>query len=851
MTTITVFPSLSGFEANQYETTFDGLVQWLNTLPEYPDKSACTLISLNRFGESRTEKGSLRSDANILAATGAIGDYDAGGMSPAEAAAILNSVGVRAIIVTTPSHGVKGHRWRLLLPFETERDLATRYSLLARVNTFLGGVLAGESFTASQAFYIGKVHGVEYQVIETTGHLVDVFPGIDAIPETGRPMAQPRQPGGVDEFALLTKLASGGVAQIRAALSLIPNTGLDWEYWNNIGMAVFNASGGSDEGLEVWREWSDQCPGSGDSVDDRWAHYQTSRPTEAGMGGLVYLAGGYAAVAAAMPPSGQIADELGAPKLRASSDSQRAYAENIRAEKLAQCGEDKDLALKLAQGGTTAKFWLDNRERTPEELSAILTPVEAVTNPFSTSPEPEILGGYQYLTANLQIEHFKGCVYVQSMHRMFTPSGVFLKPEQFNATYGGYVFQMDDGRDKTSTKAWEAFTESQLVRFPKVEATCFRPDMPPGGILEFEGRKMVNTYVPVPTERKKGNPAPFLTHLEKLLPIKTDRDILLAYMAACVQYPGVKFQWAPLIQGTEGNGKTLFTRCVAAAIGERYTHLPPASEIGEKFNEWLFYKLFIGIEDVYVAEHKREVIEILKPMITNDRLAMRAMQASQVMGDNRANFILNSNHKDAIRKNKSDRRFAVFYTAQQSIDDVIRDGMGGDYFPKLYDWLRAEGYAVVSDYLASYDIPDELNPATSCHRAPETSSTKEAVTASLGSIEQEILEAVEEGRPGFAGGWISSFALDRMLQSQRMTRAIPPNKRRELLQSIGYDWHPGLNNGRVNNPTVFDAGKPRLFIKNGHIHANLMKPAEVVKKYDEAQSSGAGGGITQAESTFS
>lgn len=463
--------------------------------------------------------------------------------------------------------------------------------------------------------------------------------------------------------------------------------------------------------------------------------------------------------------------------------------------------------------------------------------IEAAGDPLGNvaNGTPELLAGYQFLGATQQIEHFKGCVYVQSLHRVLTPRGLFLKQDQFNATYGGYHFQIDD-TGKATKKAWEAFTESQVIRYPKAEFGCFRPEIPPGALIQEEGYIFVNTYVPIETPRQQGDPAPFLRHLAALLPNQSDRDILLAYMAACVQHKGVKFQWAPLLQGTEGNGKTLFTRCVAFAVGDRYTHLPPASEISEKFNEWLFGKVFIGIEDVYVPDHKKEVIEVLKPMITNDRLAMRAMQQAQVMGDNRANFMLNSNHKDAIRKTRTDRRFAVFYTAQQSAEDLARDGMNGNYFPDLYAWLRNGGYAIVADYLATYAIPDELNPATKCHRAPETTSTNEAIAASMGGVEQEIIEAIEEGRPGFAGGWISSVAVERLLNDARMTRAIPHNKRRDLLKSLGYDWHPSLNNGRVNNPIPLDDNKkPRLFIKDGHIARNVTAPAEVARMYQEAQ----------------
>lgn len=848
MVTMTVFPDLSGRAANEYATSFDGLVTWLQQLPEYPTKAACPLLSLNRYGATRTEtKQSLRHDANILAATGAIGDYDAGQIAPADAAGLLSAVGIQSVIVTTPSHGLKGSRWRLLLPFAQERTLDERYSYLARVNTLLGGVLAGESFTASQSFYVGRVVGVAYEVIATEGRPVDERPDLAALPETGRPMARARVAGPVDELDLIPKMAEGGAEQIVKALDLIANPGHDWEFWNKIGMACYNASGGSDAGLEAWRDWSEQCDGDGDSVDARWMHYLGSPPSELGMGTLVHLAGGLAAI---NPPDNVAADSMGAPTLRANGDKQRAFAETIRAAKLAECGADTDLAMKLTHGGTTAKFWIENRERSVADLGQLLTPVDHVTGPFVGANEPRTVGGFQYLAADLQIEHFKGCAYVQDQHRIFTPTGSLLREGQFNATYGGYVFQLDDGGDKTTRKAWEAFTESQVVRFPKVETTCFKPAEPSGAIIEDEGRQLVNVFVPLTTRRVSGDPSRFLAHLNKLIPDANDREILLAYMAACVQYPGIKFQWAPVLQGTPGNGKTLFTRCIAAAIGKRYTHYPKASDLMNKFNSWLLNKIFIGVEDIYVADHMAEMVETLKPMITGDGLEIQGKGTDQFTSfDMCANFMFNMNKKDGAKFIVNDRRYAPFFTPQQSEDDVIRDGMGGDYFPDLYNWLKGEGdyyelgagygYAVVADFLSTYEIPAHLNPATmALHRAPRTSSTDEAVSASLGTVEQEILEAVDEGRQGFAGGWISSFALDRLLHSLRRAQAIPPNKRRDLLTQLGYDWHPSLSHGRVNNPTVTDGGKTRLFIKSGHLSANLTRPSEIVKAYDAAQQVG-------------
>ena len=461
-----------------------------------------------------------------------------------------------------------------------------------------------------------------------------------------------------------------------------------------------------------------------------------------------------------------------------------------------------------------------NKRKEPPRISVEASPLA------ETMTEPTQVTGYQFLGLEEQKEHFKGCVYVSNLHKAFTPKGEYLKPEQFNVIYGGYVFQLEsEATGKTTTKAWEAFTISQAIRYPTVEATCFRPELQPRSFVEDDGRRLVNTYVPIITRRLTGDPSRFLTHLEKVLPEQQDRDILLAYMAACVQYKGVKFQWSPLIQGIEGNGKTLFTRCVAFAIGDRYTHLPRASEIAEKYNAWLFNTLFIGVEDIYVPDHKLEVIEILKPMITSDRLERREMQANKDMGDCRCNFIFNSNHKDAVKKTMRDRRFAVMYTAQQNDGDIERDGMHSDYFPKLYALYKADGYAIVNEFLTTYQIPVALNPAGELHRAPVTTSTAEAVSFSLGGVEQEMEEAIKEGRTGFANGWVSSIALATLLKNMRADKMIPINKRGEILNSMGYHHHPHLPDG----------AKPRLFIKMNHLALQLTTPTEIQKAYEDAQ----------------
>lgn len=487
----------------------------------------------------------------------------------------------------------------------------------------------------------------------------------------------------------------------------------------------------------------------------------------------------------------------------------------------------RTIAAVLARGGEVL---------TDREPEAPRTPVAE-----AQAPAPALVEGQTFLTIDAQRALFAGCVYVQDRHRVLIPGGALLKPEQFRVAFGGYTFAMDAVNERTTRNAWEAFTESQALRAPRADTVCFRPDRPPAEISKDAGRPRVNTWWPADVARKVGDVTPFLRHLELVLPDARDRQILLAYMAACVQHKGVKFQWAPVLQGAEGNGKTLFSACVAEAVGQRYTHWPDARDLDSPFNGWLADRVFVALEELRHLEKQDDIVEALKTIITGGMgKQVQYKGVDQTSMQICCNLMITTNYKNVIRKTPDNaRRFAIFYSAQQSKADIERSGMGDKYFPRLYDWLRYEdGFAIVSELLHTYPIPPEYNPAGAMHRAPHTSSTDAAIVESRGVVEQQIAEAIAQDTPGFCGGWVSSIQLDRLLvETMRLGNRISHAKRRELLAGMGYILHPALPEGRVHNPVLPDGRKPQLFILATHPDARIVNGADAARAYTHAQTS--------------
>jgi len=456
----------------------------------------------------------------------------------------------------------------------------------------------------------------------------------------------------------------------------------------------------------------------------------------------------------------------------------------------------------------------------------------------------------EFMLIHEQIEHFKGCVYVASHNAILTPTGAMLAQQQFRAHYGGFQFQISasNGTSSWTKNSWEAFTENRAHRFPNVFDTTFDPTGKFQDILiDPDGIKRVNIYQPRSVRRLSGDIEPFLSLLGKMIPDARDRTILTSYMAAVCQYPGRKFLWAPVVQGAQGNGKSTLISVLQYAVdgitqgvddqASRLSVELLPRHLDSRFNAPMQNKTLAVVHEMHTDSFKdqRERQDYLKSLITESTLTIERKGMDQFTARNHMNFMFCSNHRDAVRLESSERRFAVFYTAQQSKEDVAAMGVS---FPDLWSWLRGDGFAIVYDYLKTYDIPEEFDPAGGATRAPVTSSTSAAVAESRSPVEAVICEAIADDEPGFRAGWLSSGKVDQLCEA-RGIKAPTGRAVSSLFRSLGYS-----RIGRAR--TLFeDGGTSTLWHKKCLVEDQNINhaPSHLIEKYRADQGYPTRGGL--------
>lgn len=193
-----------------------------------------------------------------------------------------------------------------------------------------------------------------------------------------------------------------------------------------------------------------------------------------------------------------------------------------------------------------------------------------------------------------------------------------------------------------------------------------------------------------------GSVQPFLDHIWYVLDgDRQSQDFVLDYLAHLIQRPDVKIKSAILIIGKPGIGKSLIGEMIATLIGRQNTTAVEDADLRSAFNEWMDGVQLVLVHELMSIE-RQETMNRLKSYITDPWLRINRKNIPSYRYQNRVNFLMFSNHDDAARIEKDDRRYFVWISDAEKRDP--------SYYRNLVNWFDDGGAAHLLHYLQSRDI---------------------------------------------------------------------------------------------------------------------------------------------------
>jgi len=295
-----------------------------------------------------------------------------------------------------------------------------------------------------------------------------------------------------------------------------------------------------------------------------------------------------------------------------------------------------------------------------------------------------------------------------------------------------------------------------------VEDVMYYPRVEPGSIFVLNGVKYVNAMqpfqMPEPDKDWISNHVWSTCH-EHLINLLGDEHVhILNWMAWNVQNPGKKILWAPIIVGTQGDGKTTLMKIMAAAMGTRNVKFVSPETLDSSFNGYAEGSCVVALEEIRVVGKSRHpIMEKLKPLITNDVIEVHEKFRAGRQVVNCTNYIAFTNHEDALVIDAHDRRWGVFRTKFKDRDE-LNAKLTPEYWKKLHSQIE-NNHGAIRSWLLDEDLSD-FDPMVA---PPITAAKLKMIGWSRSSAATEI-EHVLGSRDGVTDHAVVTVALKSALQ---------------------------------------------------------------------------------------
>ena len=320
--------------------------------------------------------------------------------------------------------------------------------------------------------------------------------------------------------------------------------------------------------------------------------------------------------------------------------------------------------------------------------------------------------------------------------------------------------------------------------------------------IDEDGKQVLNLFdpetVPLSTEitsEGKKLIQKFKNHLSILMS-NDEAEILLDWMAYAAQNPGKKILWVPLIQSVEGVGKSLIGNLLINHVfGKANAGVVDSVIIADKNNSWSSSKMLRILEEIKLSGHNRyEVLNQLKPLITNPTITR--VEKFEVSSEvrNTCNFIAFTNFKDALPIDEHHRRWWLVFSPIESLNDLERVvGINRqDYFQPLHHLSKPDSPygSEFRTYLLERNV-DNFNPnfpPESKHKE-ELAEIERSKLIGIDEVQDLISFVYKDDQPKVINMTLIREASEQAINDngKRITpKGVNPKEIRSVLKKLGY-----------------------------------------------------------------
>ena len=685
------------------ERPWDHMANTLTTSEAFPSKEASVKRAAFVGGVRRDEtKG--RADGNIAVRTVATLDFDAPTGTLDEIAFALELTMPCAFVAySTFRHTPETPRIRLCVPLSrpvNEHEHRVVVNDIVRLVDI--GAVDPCSFVMAQLMFLpSHKEGVTPWSMRRDGaawevNLIEVAASAPVAVDDG-----------LDSFEaiVVAEPLDMDVAEVDALLENYPAEGKDYDEWVRVGMALYHQFRGTADGYSRWLEWSRKSPKHDPrQMRMKWRSFGgAAKPVT--MASIIHLAGGRR-VAVEIQPTSSTFELLEAEAMGLRTrEAYTALRSRVSAMGEAQLHMDTRAMLASAAHNAFGK----GAGLSLSEVKKAFKPAKGKDKGegfFGDAGAPEWAADTVYCSSENTFER------VSTRHSV--------KPDAFRITHAG----------KPEVIGSELDAVTYLMRnslIPCVDAKMYWPGFGPIFTDANTGLTHLNTY-----ERDGAEPCGaldgdgqavvdrFMAHLALTVGVERERRIVLDFMAFVYQNPGRRVQWALLLKGIEGNGKSYFFRVMQALLG-RQASVVSTTAIDSAFTGWAEGSILACVEEIRISGvNKYAILDKMKPIISNDTIPVVHKGKNEKHIPNFTSYMMMTNHADAIPVGDNDRRYCVIFTRQTRKEDLF-DELGGKegasaYFGELFGDLERRPDALAR-FFTDFKVSADFSPAG---RAPET-----------------------------------------------------------------------------------------------------------------------------------